>query len=140
MQLAQADWLSRQIVHEGIRHGSFWGVGRRHSDSSHQPAIQITQHMALVAIDALVGAFASMTHLGILDRHVPLFGHFAPQGGPTLGSQFDILRPFHDRHYNRDLVALCHRVNAAYCHLPDGRVLLFSVQDLACPLVQGQER
>ena len=50
------------------------------------------------------------------------------------------LRPFHDRQYTRDLVALCQQVNAAHCHLPDGRVLRFSVQDLACPVLHGQER
>jgi hypothetical protein len=38
------------------------------------------------------------------------------------------LRPFNDRQYNRDLAALCERVNAAVPRLPDGRRLHFSVQ------------
>lgn len=35
------------------------------------------------------------------------------------------LRPFNDRRYNQDLVALCERINAAPLHLPDGRRLCF---------------
>ena len=37
------------------------------------------------------------------------------------------LRPFNDRQYNRDLSLLCQRVNEKQLHLPDGRLLLFSV-------------
>jgi hypothetical protein len=44
------------------------------------------------------------------------------------------LRPFNDRQYNRDLAALCERVNAAASHLPDGRLLSFTVQDMARPI------
>jgi len=35
------------------------------------------------------------------------------------------LRPFNDRQYNRDLIALCQRVNERQVRLPDGRLLVF---------------
>jgi len=35
------------------------------------------------------------------------------------------LRPFNDRQLNRDLDALCERVNQARLRLPDGRILEF---------------
>jgi hypothetical protein len=34
------------------------------------------------------------------------------------------LRPFNNRQLNRDLVAICHRVNESQPHLPDGRLLI----------------
>ena len=50
------------------------------------------------------------------------------------------LRPFHDRQYNRDLLLLCQRVNEKPLHLPDGRRLLFSVQQMARPILHQQQR
>jgi hypothetical protein len=50
------------------------------------------------------------------------------------------LRPFHDRQYNRDLVLLCQRVNEKQLHLPDGRLLQFSVQERARPILHQQQR
>ena len=50
------------------------------------------------------------------------------------------LRPFNDRQYNRDLVMLCERVNAAAPQLPDGRHLLFQVRDMPCPVLYMQKR
>jgi hypothetical protein len=50
------------------------------------------------------------------------------------------LRPFHDRHDNRDLALLCQRVNEKQLHLPDGRLLLFSLQEMACPILHQQQR
>jgi len=41
------------------------------------------------------------------------------------------LYPFNDRHYNRDLALLCQRVNEKSLHLPDGRLLLFSIEEKA---------
>lgn len=50
------------------------------------------------------------------------------------------LRPFNDRQYNRDLVLLCHQVNEKQLHLPDGRLLRFSVQERARPILHQQQR
>jgi hypothetical protein len=50
------------------------------------------------------------------------------------------LRPFHDRQYNRDLSLLCQRVNEKQLHLPDGRLLLFQVQEIARPILHQQQR
>jgi hypothetical protein len=50
------------------------------------------------------------------------------------------LCPFHDRQYNRDLLLLCQRVNEMQLHLPDGRLLLFSVQEMARPILHQQYR
>jgi hypothetical protein len=52
------------------------------------------------------------------------------------------LRPFNDRQYNRDLAALCERVNATAPRLPDGRRLLFGVNDvvLVRPILDVQKR
>ena len=50
------------------------------------------------------------------------------------------LRPFNDRRYNRDLVLLCQRVNEKQLHLPDGRLLLFRVQEMARPILHQQQR
>jgi hypothetical protein len=50
------------------------------------------------------------------------------------------LRPFHDRQYNRDLSLLCQRVNEKHLHLPDGRLLLFSVKERARPILHQQHR
>jgi hypothetical protein len=50
------------------------------------------------------------------------------------------LRPFHDRQYNRDLSLLCQRVNEKQLQLPDGRLLLFSLQDMARPILHQQQR
>jgi hypothetical protein len=50
------------------------------------------------------------------------------------------LRPFNDRHYNRELSLLCQRVNEKHLHLPDGRLLLFSLQEMACPILHQQHR
>ena len=50
------------------------------------------------------------------------------------------LRPFNDRQYNRDLSLLCQHVNEKQLHLPDGRLLLFSVQQMARPILHQQHR
>jgi hypothetical protein len=50
------------------------------------------------------------------------------------------LRPFNDRQYNRDLLLLCQRVNEKQLHLPDGRLLLFQVQEMARPILHQQHR
>jgi hypothetical protein len=50
------------------------------------------------------------------------------------------LRPFNDRQYNRDLSLLCQRVNEKQLHLPDGRLLLFSIQESTCPILHQQHR
>jgi hypothetical protein len=50
------------------------------------------------------------------------------------------LRPFHDRQYNRDLLLLCQRVNEKQLHLPDGRLLLFQVQERSRPILHQQQR
>ncbi len=50
------------------------------------------------------------------------------------------LRPFHDRQYNRDLSLPCQRVNEKQLHLPDGRLLLFSLQEMARPILHQQQR
>ncbi len=49
------------------------------------------------------------------------------------------LHPFNDRQYNRDLLLLCQRVNEKPLHLPDGRLLLFSVQGRARPILYQQQ-
>jgi hypothetical protein len=48
------------------------------------------------------------------------------------------LRPFNDRQYNRDLHLLCQRVNQKQPHLPDGRLLTFSVLPTTCLVLNGQ--
>jgi len=48
------------------------------------------------------------------------------------------LRPFNDRQYNRDLHLLCQRVNQKQPHLPDGRLLTFSVWTSNHPVLDGQ--
>lgn len=50
------------------------------------------------------------------------------------------LRPFNDRGYNQDLSLFCQRVNEKQPRLPDGRLLQFSVKDLARPILHGQKR
>jgi hypothetical protein len=50
------------------------------------------------------------------------------------------LHPFNDRQYNRDLSLLCQRVNEKQLHLPDGRLLLFQVQETARPILHQQRR
>ena len=44
------------------------------------------------------------------------------------------LRPFNDRALNRDLTALCVRVNQASPRLPDGRLLSFTISPSRCML------
>lgn len=50
------------------------------------------------------------------------------------------LRPFNDRQYTRDLSLLCQRINEKQLHLPDGRLLLFSVQEITRPTLHQQHR
>jgi len=50
------------------------------------------------------------------------------------------LLPFNDRQYNRDLSLLCHRVNEKQLHLPDGRLLLFSIQERTRLILHQQHR
>jgi len=50
------------------------------------------------------------------------------------------LCPFNDRQYNRDLIAPCQRVNERQVHLPDGRLLMFSVKETRRPILHGQKR
>jgi hypothetical protein len=45
------------------------------------------------------------------------------------------LRPFNDRALNRDLTALCERVNQASPCLPDGRLLSFTISSARCILL-----
>jgi len=49
------------------------------------------------------------------------------------------LHPFNDRQLNRDLLALCHRVNQAQPHLPGGRLLVFTVKASSRPVLDGQQ-
>jgi hypothetical protein len=53
-----------------------------------------------------------------------------------------LLRPFNDKQYNKDLEALCERVNALAPRLPDGRRLHVSVQTnaLVRPILDVQKR
>ena len=44
------------------------------------------------------------------------------------------LHPFNDRALNRDLAALCERVNQAPPRLPDGRLLTFTLRPSCCIL------
>ncbi len=44
------------------------------------------------------------------------------------------LTPFNDRALNRDLAHLCERVNQAAPHLPDGRLLSFTIHSTRCIL------
>jgi hypothetical protein len=48
------------------------------------------------------------------------------------------LRPFNDRQYNRDLHLLCQLVNQKQPHLPDGRLLTFSVWTANRPVLDEQ--
>lgn len=48
------------------------------------------------------------------------------------------LRPFNDRQYNRDLHLLCQLVNQKQPHLPDGRLLTFSVWTSNRPVLDEQ--
>jgi hypothetical protein len=41
---------------------------------------------------------------------------------------------FNDRALNRDLALLCERVNKASLHLPDGRLLSFTIHSTRCVL------
>ncbi len=50
------------------------------------------------------------------------------------------LARFNDRQLNRDLAALCARVNARRPRLPDGRILHLSVVDTRRPILKAQER
>jgi hypothetical protein len=50
------------------------------------------------------------------------------------------LLPFNDRQLNRDLTALCQRVNEVQPRLPDGRLLLFTVKETSRPILHGQKR
>ena len=50
------------------------------------------------------------------------------------------LRPFNDRKYNHDLHLLCQRVNQKQPHLPDGRLLTFSVAFSSSPILDLQQR
>ncbi len=50
------------------------------------------------------------------------------------------LRPFNDRQYHRDLSLLCQRVNEKQLHLPDGRLLLFQVQERSRPILHQHQR
>jgi hypothetical protein len=50
------------------------------------------------------------------------------------------LHPFNDRQYNRDLLALCQRVNERQVRLPDGQLLVFSVKETCRPILHGQQR
>jgi len=63
--------------------------------------------------------------------------------GTIISSQHTVsvrLCPFNDRQYNRDLLLLCQRVNEKQLHLPDGRLLLFSVQEMPRPILHQQHR
>src|SRR5262249_34446407 len=48
------------------------------------------------------------------------------------------LRPFNDRQYNRDLSLLCQRVSQKQPHLPDGRLLRFSIRFPSRSSLDGQ--
>jgi hypothetical protein len=50
------------------------------------------------------------------------------------------LRPFNDRQYNHDLHLLCQRFNQKQPHLPDGRLLIFSVASSFRPILDLQQR
>jgi len=50
------------------------------------------------------------------------------------------LRPFNDRQLNRDLAAVCARVDDAQPHLPDGRRLVFTIAGAACPVLDVPQR
>jgi len=49
-------------------------------------------------------------------------------------------RPFNDRQLNEDLTILCQRVSKAAPHLPDGRRLLFAVENIRRPILDQYKR
>ena len=96
----------------------------------------------------------ALTNLGmwVRDQYFPAsyahatWGRLAPffqLPAIVTGDQHQIfvqLRPFNDRQYNRDLLLLCQRVNEKQLHLPDGRLLLFEVQEVARPILHQQQQ
>lgn len=50
------------------------------------------------------------------------------------------LKPFNDRALNRDVEMLCMKVAQGELRLPDGRLLLFSMQGASLPCLDAQER
>ena len=50
------------------------------------------------------------------------------------------LRPFNDRRYNQDLSLFCQKVNEKQPRLPDGRLLQFSLEEIARPILHGQKQ
>jgi hypothetical protein len=72
-------------------------------------------------------------------RLAPFF-QLAGQVCQDADTVFVELSPFNDRRYNRDLAALCERINRSSLHLPDGRRLLFTVPTIARPILDSQKR
>ncbi len=50
------------------------------------------------------------------------------------------LRPFNDRQLNRDLTAVCVKVQGTYPQLPDGRRLLISMEGATSLISDAQQR
>lgn len=73
------------------------------------------------------------------ERLAPFF-HLPGVVVSTLHTVSVELRPFNDRQYNRDLLALCQRINERQVRLPDGRLLVFSVKETCRPILHGQKR
>ena len=73
------------------------------------------------------------------ERLAPFF-HLPGVVVSTLHTVSVELRPFNDRQYNRDLVALCQRINERQVRLPDGRLLVFSVKETCRPILHGQKK
>jgi hypothetical protein len=69
-----------------------------------------------------------------------LLPFFRLPGRVTEGKQAVLveLRPFNDRQLNRDLQAVCERVEASPLHLPDGRRLCFTIAGRGCLSSDGQ--
>jgi len=50
------------------------------------------------------------------------------------------LRPFNDRQFNRDLAAVCAKVQASRPHILDGRRLVFTVAGAGPPILDLPQR
>src|SRR5712691_3841890 len=72
VQFGQLRLLCGEIRLDRLGDTGFWHIGGGDTDCTHQPAVQIVQDVAFVAIHAHTAALPPMAHLGIFDADAAL--------------------------------------------------------------------
>jgi hypothetical protein len=91
VQLGQGGLLGGQVVGDLGGPGGLGEVGRGDPDRAYQAAVQVAQHVTLVAVHQVAAALAAVAHLRIFHADASVGGHALAKRRRQVGGQLHVL-------------------------------------------------